>query len=145
MKRRQFLKLLGFASPVLLASCFDAKSPSAATMVSGIVIDENDMPIEGASIRMSGIKQKGLSGIGTFNTNALTDKDGNYSLSYLVPKGIDFVVISPEGTLTINDQTHGYSVQKNGIGLYVIPGNDPELNWGDYGKITTINFQYKKR
>ena len=145
MKRRKMLRLLGLAPPVFLVSCRDAKVPSAPTIVIGKVIDENDMPIEGASIRMYGIKQQGLSGTGTFSIDTLTGKDGNYTLSYVVPRGTDFVKVSLEGTSTINDQTNNYYVQRNGTGLYVKPGNDPELLWGDYGKKTTINFQYKKR
>ncbi|WP_149240749.1 hypothetical protein [Dyadobacter sp. 32] len=145
MKRRQMLRLLGLAPPVFLVSCRDSKVPSAPTIVTGKVTDEHDMPIEGALIRMFGTKRQGLSGVGTFSTEGLTHKDGNYTLSYVVPRGTDFVNVSPKGTSTINDQTHDYSVQMNGVGSYVQLGSSPVLHWGDYGKTTTINFQYKKR
>ena len=145
MKRRKMLRLLGLAPPVFLVSCRDAKVPSAPTIVIGKVIDENDMPIEGASIRMYGIKQQGLSGTGTFSIDTLTGKDGNYTLSYVVPRGTDFVNVSAEGSSTVTEKTHFIYAQKNGIGSNVIPASDAELRGGDYGKTTTVNFQYKKR
>ena len=145
MKRRKMLRLLGLAPPVFLVSCRDAKVPSAPTIATGKVIDENDMPIEGVLLRMYGLKRQGLSATGTFSIDTLTGKDGNYTLSYVVPRGTDFVNVSLEGTSTINYQTHDYYVQRNGTGLYVTLGTKPELLWEDYGKKTTINFHYKKR
>jgi hypothetical protein len=103
------------------------------------------MRSEGALIRMFGAKRQGLSATGTFSIDTVTDKDGDYTLSYVVPRGTDFVNVSAEGTSIINDQTHDYSVQMNGVGSYVQLGSSPGLDWGDYGKTTTINFQYKKR
>jgi hypothetical protein len=144
MKRRQMLRLLGLAPPVYLVSC-KVKFPSTPTIVVGKMIDENDMPIEGALIRMSGSKRQGLSATGTFSIDTLTGKDGNYTLSYVIPRGTDFVNISPVGSSTINDQTHYTYVQKNDTGLYVQLGGDPQLFEMDYGKTATINFQYKKR
>jgi hypothetical protein len=140
MKRRQVLRLLGMAPPVFLVSCRDSKVPSAPTIVTGKVTDENDMPIEGVLIRMYGTKRQGLSGVGTFDTEGLTDKDGNYTLSYVVPRGTDFVNIRSTASSAINDQTLRIDIYKNGLAI-----GGSELQWGEYGKTTTINFQYIKR
>ncbi len=142
MKRRQILKLLGLAPPLLLTSCGDPKVPSAPTIATGKVIDENNMPIEGVSIGMFGLERRGVSAIATFDIDALTDKDGHYSLSFVVPRGTDFVKVSAEGNSIFSDRTHNILFQRGGI---YEEGDDYELHIESYGKTNTVNYQFIKR
>jgi hypothetical protein len=146
MERRKMLKLLGlFPSLFLLSSCIDPKVPSTPTIVIGTVIDGDNMPMEGISLLMSGFKQSGVSSVNPFRAEATTDKNGKFTLSYVIPRGTDIVSIQALGSDIITDKTHQIYYQMDGTGTYTLMASPPEIKSGSYGKTTTINFQFKKR
>jgi hypothetical protein len=145
MERRKLLKLLGSVPPLLvLSSCTDPKVPNTPTIVVGSVMDGDNIPLEGISLFMSGYKRVGLSGTGTFDTEVTTDKNGKFTLSYVVPRGTDAVTIQALGSDTITFFTHQIYCQMDGTGPYKLMSST-EFRSGSYGKTTTINFQFKKR
>lgn len=58
MKRRQSLRLLGLF-PAWLAAC-KGKFPSAPTVVTGKVVDEDGLPVKDIKFTLEGNKRKGI-------------------------------------------------------------------------------------
>ncbi|PWJ59668.1 hypothetical protein CLV98_102502 [Dyadobacter jejuensis] len=146
MKRRQLLKLLGLASPTLLiaASCKE-KLPTSPTIVTGKIIDENGLPLEGAGLRLSGTDVKGFAGAETFSITTESDKDGNYKLSQIIPKNTDRISILSRPTDKVPTGNQGYAPhisRNNSFVLETAPRDIARENWG---KTTTLNYQFIKQ
>lgn len=136
MKRRQSLRLLGLL-PAWLAACKD-KFPSAPTVVTGKVVDENGLPVKGVKFTLDGNKRKGITLIPTFREESVSDEDGVYSLSSVVSKSTDVVFLNVfDGTLNID--------YKYDPGVYMPVASEIIIRQKDYGETITINFQIKKR
>lgn len=148
MKRRQLLKLLGLTPPTLLiaASCKE-KLPSTPTIVTGKIIDENGLPLEGAGLRLSGTDVKGFAGAETFSITAESDKDGNYKLSQLIPKDTDRIGILSMSTDKVpKDQGFGgYHPYIFLNGKYIELGAPYDIPRSDWGKTITLNYQFIKQ
>ncbi len=142
MKRRQ---LIVYGTYFLLGICIscDPKFPSAPTIFTGKVIDENNLPIEGMTLAMTGLRRASVSVIPTFDIETLTDKDGNFKLSYVVPKGTDFIEFLLEDSPTIKESTHSYYIQRNG--KYELLLSYESYERSEFGKTITINVQIIKR
>lgn len=135
MKRRQTLRLLG-SLPIWLAAC-KGKFPSAPTVVTGKVVDENGLPAEGIELTLVGNKKKGVSPIPTFDERTKTDSDGKYTLSHVVSSNTDFVVFR----IDTGTQYIPY-IERDG--QYEILGSSIIIQQKNYGKTKTINLQVRK-
>jgi hypothetical protein len=146
VKRRQLLKLLGLVPLVLLFSCKD-KQPSTPTIVKGKIIDENGNPLEGAGLRLSGVKLKGFSGFDTFSITAESDKDGMYELSQVAPQNTDQISILPRTTdkVPLDMGFGGYHHYIFIGGKYVELGAPYDIPLSDWGKTITLNYQFIKK
>lgn len=140
------LRLLSLAPPLLLASSCKEKFPSIPTIVTGRVVDENDIPVERVRLQLDGIKRTGVSATTTFSITADTDEDGIYTLSQIVPKETDKVAILMDaGFLEEPNGSYGYIPYIQIDGVYesvAVPHRIPASN---YGKTTTINYQLRKQ
>ncbi len=143
MKRKQFLNALT-AFPILAVAACEKGFPSTPTVVTGKVIDENNLPVEGVEFIYGGARQKGLSYIPTFDINILTDKEGIYKGSFIVTGDTDFVTLKPIGNAKF-DFTFKYDVLFLLNGIYTIVGSPIPIQRNEYGTIVTLNFQIKKR
>ena len=78
MKREQFIKSLALSIlPLALLQACKKSLPSTPTVITGKVIDENNMPVEGFMFSFSGIDKKNLiNGLPTFLERQKTDKQG---------------------------------------------------------------------
>ncbi len=146
MKRRQLLKLLGFAPPLWLAACKD-KLPSTPTIVKGKIIDENGNPLEGAGLRLTGREIKGFSGTVTFSITIESDKDGLFKLTQIAPDRTEEISILPMSTDRITlDQGFGgfvsYILINGNYEKIASPQYIPRSSWG---KTTIINYQFIPR
>ncbi|PWJ59666.1 hypothetical protein CLV98_102500 [Dyadobacter jejuensis] len=146
MKRRQLLKLLGLASPTLLiaASCKE-KLPTSPTIVTGKIIDENGLPLEGAGLGLSGINWEGFNPIPTFTMTTESDKEGNYKFSQVVPKDTEVVNILPRSTdkVPIGNQGYAHYIILNGS--YKQLGAPYDIPRSQWGKTITLNYQFIKQ
>ncbi len=148
MKRRKLLQILGLAPPALLiaASCKE-KLPTSPTIVTGKIIDENGLPLEGAGLRLSGTDVKGFAGTTTFSITTESDKDGNYKLSQIIPKNTDHISILSMSTDRVpKDQGfggyHPYVSRNSSFVPESAPRDIARENWG---KTSTLNYQFIKQ
>ena len=76
MKREQFIKSLALSIlPLVVLQACQRRLPSAPTVITGKVIDENNMPVEGFMFSFSGIDKKNLiNGLPTFLERQKTDR-----------------------------------------------------------------------
>ncbi|PWJ59670.1 hypothetical protein CLV98_102504 [Dyadobacter jejuensis] len=147
MKRRQLLKLLGLASPTLLiaASCKE-KLPTSPTIVTGKIIDEKGLPLEGAGLRLSGTNWKGFTPVPTFlSVTAESDKDGNYKLSQLIPKDTEVVSILSMATDKVPTGNQGYVPYVSRNNSFVPETAPVDIARENWGKTTTLNYQFIKQ
>lgn len=143
MKRRQLLQFM--ALPLLFASSCKEKLPTAPTIVTGKVIDENGLPLEGAGLSFYGVDNRGWSGIQTFDLTTETDKDGNYWFSYIVPKNTDDVSITSRGTSKVIIDNQNYQVFVLREGQFQLESSPYFIPRSDWGKTTIVNYQFRKR
>ncbi|MEA5426845.1 hypothetical protein [Arcicella lustrica] len=139
MKRRKFLGVLGVLPPILF-SCGKDEFPDRPTIITGKVIDENNMPVVGLKFQFSGYYLKGLSPIPTFDATEETNKDGIYTISYIVTNGqTEFL---PESNTNYDLMTK-YNIYVWENNQYEQVGNPvgPII----YGETNTFNFQLRKR
>ncbi len=138
MKRRKFLGTLGILPPILI-SCGKDEFPDRPTIITGKVIDENNMPVVGLKFQFGGYYLKGISPIPTFSTTGETNKDGIYTISYVVTNGQ--TVFKP-----FSDTNYNFNSQYN---IYVWKNNQYEQVGNPvgpiiYGETNTFNFQLRK-
>ena len=131
MKRRNFLIALSFVPFLVTISCKKDLLPKTSTIVRGKVIDEKGNPIENISFKLEGFSFHGVSVAGggvrneTFKIEKVSDKQGNFELSYIVPEITTEASFSMGSTFIYSN----YKIQgkKNGIdinfegSLYMIP------------------------
>ncbi len=146
MKRRKLLKLLGLTpAGLLIASSCKEKLPSTPTIVTGKIIDENGLPLEGAGLRLTGRNIEGITGgYATFSIYMESDKEGRYKLTQLLPKDTDEVTIASMSTSKIIVDNQNYEVYILEGTIYYLetsPYNIPRTSWG---KATTLNYQFIK-
>jgi hypothetical protein len=92
-----------------LFACEKEKLPTTPTVINGIVVDENDVPIPNVYVDFYGKDIKGFRGsYTTLRLNEYSDENGTFSFSHISPNATD--VISLEGW-GLRDST----------GLYKIP------------------------
>ncbi len=146
MKRQQFLKQLALLPPLAWMAVACKKSfPSTPTVVTGKVIDENGLPVEGVEFQFSGIYKKGFIAIGTtFDLTTQSDKDGIYKFSQIVPSNTDGADILPQSN-TKFDLEFVYQILLFLNGKYVIIGNPIPIQRNQYGTTVIINFQIRKK
>lgn len=144
MKRRKLLQILGLIPPALLAASCKEKLPSTPTIVTGTIIDESGKPLEGAGLKMSGIKWDFTTPTPTKVVSIESNTDGFYELSMTVPDGTEELSILPYSTITVplNLGAGNFVAYLliNGIATkitaqYPIPRSD-------WGKNATLNFQF---
>ncbi len=147
MKRRQLLQILGLIPPALLAASCKEKLPSTPTIVTGKVIDENGLPLAEAGLDLAGIKWDFVTPTTTKGVTKESDKDGFYELSLIVPEGTDELSLAPYSTkkVPLNIGVGDFvaylyidQVSTKMTAPYTIPRSD-------WGKTTTLNFQFKRR
>ena len=148
MKRRKFLLTLGALPPMIIASCKNSHPlPTTATIINGKVVDKNNTPVEGFKFSFTGLKKKGISGIGTFLESSDTDANGIYSITASIPQDtdkIDFIVngFSFDDKLNRKNSDVDFFFERNGR---YIRYNSSEPNPTPIpGETNTINFQIKK-
>ncbi|MCU0470141.1 MAG: Ig-like domain-containing protein [Arcicella sp.] len=147
MKRRKFLIALGVVPPLVLEACSDTTpKPKTPTIVTGKVIDENNMPVEGWEVMFYGLEKIGISGIDTFAEQKFTDSNGVFSFSVIVPSNTDSVDFGPLGFRS-NDKLN----RKNSdYLLFIEVAGKFELSIKDelpptIGQTNTYNYQIKKK
>lgn len=138
MKRRKFLGVLGILPPILF-SCGKDEFPDRNTIITGKVIDENDMPVVGLKLQFSGDYAKGLSLIPIFDVIGETNKDGIYTISHMVDYGR--TTFKP-----FSDTNYDLMTKYN---IYVWKNNQYEKVGNPVGPIingetNTFNFQLRK-
>ncbi|MDF7819820.1 hypothetical protein P1X15_19520 [Runella sp. MFBS21] len=145
MKRRQFLSLVSIILILTLISC-EKTLTSTPTIVTGRVIDENNTPVEGVEFRFSGYDQKNaFSHSETFYLTALTDKDGIYYLSQVIPNGTDNANILPLETSKFRfGMDYNIFLYKDAVATTLV-GRPIEIQSKNYGKTNTFNFQIRKK
>lgn len=118
--------------------------PATETIVIGSVIDENNKPMEGVTVKMVGINNKGLSGLATFDIKSKTDSHGVYKLSKNFPTETDDVLLQIINSDVINAGTDydPYILVDGTYALLTIPYN---LERANYCKTSIVNFKLKKR
>jgi len=138
MKRRKFLGVLGILPPILF-SCGKDEFPDRPTIITGKVIDENDMPVVGLKLQFSGDYAKGLSLIPIFDVIGETNKDGIYTISHMVDYGQTTFLPFSDTNYDLNSQYNIYVWKNN---KYEQVGNPvgPIIN----GETNTFNFQLRK-
>ncbi len=146
MKRRQLLKLLGLAPPLLLAACKD-DFPSTPTIATGKVVFEDDSPVQGVILRLTGSIRQGLTLIDSFvRITTDTNQEGIYTLSQIVPKGTDLVeIIVDGGSFDEPNPGYGYRPYIFVDGSYLQMSAPYKIPYFNYGKTITFNFQLRKQ
>ena len=146
MKREQFVKSLALSIlPLVVLQACQRRLPSAPTVVTGKVIDENNMPVEGFMFSFSGIDKKNLiNGLPTFLERQKTDKQGIYIISVVIPDGTNNIAFVVEGYENDYAKTSMIDLYIEKLGIYEPYGSVGEgpIN---YGKTNTFNFQIRKR
>ena len=145
MKRRKLLQILGLIPPALLVVACKEKLPSTPTIVTGKIIDENGLPLEGAGLDMAGIKWKGFTPIPTSGVTTESDKDGIYRMSLVVPEGTGDLSILPYSTNKVPIGNQGYAHYIFLNGHYTQLGAPHEIPRSDWGKTTKHNYQFIKQ
>ncbi len=148
MKRRKFLIALGVVPPLVLGACKkDPNWPSTPTIIKGKVIDENNMPVESWDFLFIGIEKKGIYGVDTFSEQKLTDVNGLYSFSVVIPQNTDKIDFYPLGFRfddKLNRKNSNVDIFFERDGKY-IRYNSPAPNPSPIpGEINIINFQIRK-
>lgn len=144
MKRQAFIKALSILPVALMQAC-QKSFPSTPTIVTGKVIDENNLPVEGVEFQFSGIYKKGISGGGsTFNLRTQSDKDGVYRFSQVIPDATDDASIKVESNAKF-DFNFKYQVLFFFNGKYDDTGSLIPVQQSAYGTTVTLNFQIRKR
>lgn len=140
MKRRKFLIALGVVPPLVFSSCKKDELPKTSTILTGKVVDENDKPVEGFELQFSGYYQKGTSSIPTFDEIGKTNKDGIYSISYVVSGGLTTFLPGLNTKFNLIADYDLYVWKEN---KYEFVGNSvgPIV----YGQTNTFNFQLIKK
>jgi hypothetical protein len=137
MKRRKFLIALGVVPPLLHACSAKLDLPSAATIITGKVVDIDNKPVEGVGFSFGGEYKKGLSGIPTFDVRVNTNIDGIYKINAVVPQGTESTSFLPE---QISFDMIFYVWKNNQyekVQSQIVPIN--------YGETNTFNFQIRKQ
>jgi hypothetical protein len=138
MKRRNFLIALGVVTLLVLEACSTKLDlPSAATIITGKVVDVNNNPLEGIGFSFGGEYKKGLSGIPTFDVSVKTNIDGIYKIEALVPQGTESTSFLPE---QISYDVIFYVWKNNQYEKVQSPIVPITL-----GETNTFNFQIRKR
>ncbi len=146
MKRRKLLQILGLIPPALLAASCKEKLPSTPTIVTGKIIDENGLPLEGAGLRLTGRNIKGITaGYATFSIYVESDKEGMYRLSQLVPKETNEISILPYSTTKVPIGNQGYAHYIFLNGHYTQLGAPYDIARSDWGETTYLNYQFVKQ
>ncbi len=138
MKRRSFLGALGILPTILLESCNGSglDSPNAATIFTGVVIDENGKPLEGIGFQFAG-ETGGFNPKSTFDLNTQTDAKGYYYLEKFIPKGTGFITFKPTGSMEYSSGSYDYLCLVNGVYQTNIPFKTETKN--------ELNFKFVKR
>ncbi|MEA5402270.1 hypothetical protein VB776_05065 [Arcicella sp. DC2W] len=138
MKRRKLLGVLGILPPILF-SCGKDEFPDRDTIITGKVIDENDMPVVGLKFQFEADYAKGLSRIPIFDVIGETNKDGIYTIAYMVTYGQTTFKPFSDSNYDLNSQYNIYVWKNN---QYEQVGNPvgPII----YGETNTFNFQLRK-
>lgn len=133
-----FISLLSFSS------CKKDKFPSTPTIITGKVIDENEIPIEGYQFQFSGKdKTNFLNSNITFDSKFETNKDGVYSTSIMVPSNTSSTTFKPIG-FKLPGGNFDPLYQNIFVfidGKYLPPYNISKIK---YGVTNTYNFQVIK-
>ena len=135
MKRRLFLQGLALAPPLLLTAC-GKELPYTATIITGIVLDENDVPIQGIKFSFGG-NTGGISPKDTFYEETVSDATGHYYLEKIIPQGT--VSFSFDYNLTLPKYT-----QASYILLCFVNGGYQTAKPFVVGEKTTLNFKIFK-
>lgn len=139
MKRRKFLGVLGILPPILF-SCGKDEFPDRPTIITGKVIDENDMPVVGLKFQFGADYAKSLFyRISIFNVIGETNKDGVYTISHMVDYGETIFKPFSDTNYDLNSVYNIYVWKNN---KYEQVGNPvgPIIN----GETNTFNFQLRK-
>lgn len=138
MKRRLFLQGLALAPPLLLTAC-GKELPYTATIITGIVLDENDVPIQGIKFVFGG-NTGGINPKDTFYEETVSDATGHYYLEKIIPQGTVSVSLIPNLTsLTLPKYT-----QASYIVLCFVDGVYQTAIPFIVGEKTTLNFKIFK-
>jgi hypothetical protein len=146
MKRQAFIKALSILPMALLQAC-EKSFPDTPTIVTGKVIDENNMPVEGVTFSFSGAEVKGISPIPTFRIQGATNKEGIYSLSQVIPNDTSFSNFSPisyKKSFFFSGREE-YTILILRTGTYEEVIEPIPVQREEYGGTVTFNFQIRKR
>ena len=147
MKRRKFLIALGVLPPLVLKACKkNTPLPTTPTIITGKVIDENNMPVEGWELMFYGSKLNGISAISTFQEQKFTDVNGVFSFSVIVPQDTDSVGFAPLGfryddKLIRKNPDYLLFIEISGKFERRLKDEDPPI----IGKSNTYHYQVKKK
>jgi hypothetical protein len=98
MKYLIILSLLG------LFACEKEKLPTTPTVINGSVVDENENPVPNLMLFFYGYEIRGFRGDDvTFNINQVSDRDGFFTFSQVIPEKTDEFRLFVEGV--IDDST----------------------------------------
>ena len=137
MKRNQFWLWL-LLLPPLLQSC-EKKYPNAETIIQGKIVDENDNPMEGVAFVFSGINKTSLlNSTGTFYQTTKSDKNGEFTISQIIPKKTDYIDLNFTGS---QPQYRNYIFTNSTLKAYI---PDAISNYITIGKTNNLKFQIKK-
>jgi hypothetical protein len=141
MKRTVSLLLICLIPACFIAACKDPY-PSAPTTVTGRIVDESGKPLEGVVLGLTGLDKIGVaSGVPTFSVVSETNADGEYTLSYVVPRATDFVEFSTSSNAVDGVFYRAFIDYGDRYDLY----RGVSIPRKDYGKTTIVNFQFRKR
>ncbi len=112
--------------------------------MTGEIVDKNGNPLEGAELKLSGIRLKGNTPVPNFmRVITASKKDGIYEIKQIIPDGNDVISILYWSTILIPLGNPGeYSPQiflDNNYLSVSSPFNIPRVNWG---RTTILNYQY---
>jgi hypothetical protein len=147
MKRRKFLIALGVVPPLVISSCRKTEPlPTTPTVITGKVIDENNMPVEGWELMFYGSKLNGISATSTFQEQKMTDVNGLFSFSVVVPQDTGKVGFAPlafrfDDKLNRKNTDYLIFVEVGGKFEPRIKDEAPPV----VGKSNTYNYQIKRK
>ncbi len=126
---------------ILVFSCKKDKFPSTPTIITGKVVDQNNIPIEGYEFQFGGTDKTGfINGNSTFDLYNSTNEQGVYLFSIIVPSSTDLVEFQPIGKKMDNELSNTlfsdiYLVKD---GKNMDSGAAGPIN---YGTTNTFNYQ----
>jgi hypothetical protein len=135
---------------VILESC-ESHFPAGQLVVKGKVVDETGNPVSGVGLYLSGINQKGITQlIPTFEANTITDKDGLFKMSKVVPRGTNWVEIR---VISYEFLIDGIGVDTSIINRYIpysvngelIREGSHKIGSPRHGDTVDLNFVLKKK